>query len=188
MQQTLSTPSSNLRSHSIAEDKQCSQEVSEEDQVEEYGNDISSENNSVKNIKPTNLAKFTDSKEVFFGTQKGQTWPGGLKNTIEHFSKPLTQIQKKDLKRLYVTYLKEQFFMNKTPSRKVIIESPCEILNPLSNCKGLMCMTNYELIFFYEMDTSEGEQQKSTIFFFEQKITDTKGYQKVISLSFIKEI
>jgi len=51
-----------------------------------------------------------------------------------------------------------------------------------------MCMTNYELIFFYDMDTSEGEQQKSTIFFFEQKMTDTKGYQKVISLSFIKEI
>ena len=31
-------------------------------------------------------------------------------------------------------------------------------------------------------------QQKSTIFFFEQKAPDTKAYQKVISLSSIKEI
>lgn len=50
-------------------------------------------------------------------------------------------------------------------------------------------MTNYELIFFYEMDIAEeGEQPKSTIFFFELKIPETKAYQKVISLSSIKEI
>ena len=40
-----------------------------------------------------------------------------------------------------------------------------------------MCMTNYELIFFYEMDIAEeGEHPKSTIFFFELKIPETKAY------------
>lgn len=77
------------------------------------------------------------------------------KNTIEHFSKPLSAIQKKDLKHIYFAYLKEYFFQSKVPARKVIIESPCEILKPLDNCKGFMCMTNYELVFFYDMDTAE---------------------------------
>lgn len=102
---------------------------------------------------------------------------------IEHFSKTLTSIQKKDLKRLYISYLREQFFLNRTPARKVIIESPCEILQPLNNYKGFMCMTNYELIFFYEMDINEEEAAKSNIFFFELKIPETKSYLKVISLS-----
>ena len=51
-----------------------------------------------------------------------------------------------------------------------------------------MCMTNYELIFFYEIDIGEDEHQKSNIFFFELKNPETKSYQKVISLSQIKEI
>lgn len=87
------------------------------------------------------------------------TLHGHPKTSIEHFSKPLSLIQKKDLQRLYISYLKEQFFLNRTPARKVIIESPCQILRPLSNCKGFMCMTNYELIFFYEMDTIDGDNQ-----------------------------
>ena len=37
-----------------------------------------------------------------------------------------------------------------------------------------MCMTNYELIFFYEMDIADEEQQKSNIFFFQLKIPETK--------------
>ena len=78
------------------------------------------------------------------------------RSIIEHFSKTISTIQKKDLKRLYISYLKEQFFLNKTPARKVIIESPCEILTPLRNCKGFMCMTNYELVFFYDLDICEG--------------------------------
>ena len=93
------------------------------------------------------------------GTEKGLSLNGHPKKTIEHFSKPLTYIQKKDLKHTYINYLKEQFFLNKTPARKVIIESPCEILGPLSNCKGFMCMTNYELIFFYDMDATDGTLQ-----------------------------
>mmetsp|Transcript_16668 Transcript_16668/g.22493 ORF Transcript_16668/g.22493 Transcript_16668/m.22493 type:complete len:94 (-) Transcript_16668:2830-3111(-) len=52
-----------------------------------------------------------------------------------------------------------------------------------------MSMTNYELVFFYEMDINEIEQQtKSTIFFFERKVPDSKPYFKVIRLSAIKEI
>lgn len=53
-----------------------------------------------------------------------------------------------------------------------------------------MCMTNYELIFFYDMDTAESSesQAKSTIFFFEKKVAETRTYNKVISLSSIKEI
>ena len=121
------------------------------------------------------------------GTEKGLHF-GNPKNIIEHFSKTLSSIQKKDLKRQYISYLKEQFFLNRTPARKVIIESPCEILKPLNNFKGYMCMTNYELIFFYEMNINEEETQKSNIFFFELKIPETKSYQKVISLSQIKEI
>ena len=70
----------------------------------------------------------------------------------------------------------------------MIIESQCEILQPLNNYKGFMCMTNYELIFFYEIDIGEDEHQKSNIFFFELKNPETKSYQKVISLSQIKEI
>lgn len=93
------------------------------------------------------------------------------KNTIEHFSKPLSAIQKKDLKHLYISYLKDQFFLNKVPARKVIIESPCEILKPLDNCKGFMCMTNYELIFFYDMETVEQDSTfKSSIHFFSRKV------------------
>ena len=111
------------------------------------------------------------------------------KITIDHFRRPLTAIQKKDLKHLYVNYLKEQFFMNKNPARKVIIESPCEILKPLSNTKGFICMTNYELVFIYEMEASDQDlQQKSNIFFFKQRVPETKSYLKVISLSSIKEI
>ena len=50
-------------------------------------------------------------------------------------------------------------------------------------------MTNYELVFFHEMDTNDLEQQqKSTIFFFEKKVPDSKPYLKVIRLSAIKEI
>ena len=79
------------------------------------------------------------------------------RGTIEHFSKPLSSIQKKDLKHLYIGYLKEQFLQNKTPTRKIIIESPCEILDPLSNCKGYISMTNYELVFYHEMEMNDIE-------------------------------
>ena len=112
------------------------------------------------------------------------------RGVIEHFTKTLTSIQRKDLKHLYVNLLKEQYFQDKTPVRKVIVESLCELLQPLSNCKGFICMTNYELIFFYDMDTSsEGEPAKaSTIFFFERRVAETRTYLKVISLSSIREI
>ena len=111
--------------------------------------------------------------------------------SVNHFSKRLTSIQKKDLKRQYIGYLKEQFFLNKKPKRKEVIESPCEILHPLCNKKGVLLMTNYELIFFYHMedeDTKEQEKKLSTIFFFQWKLSETKPYQKVIDLSDIKEI
>lgn len=125
------------------------------------------------------------------GTDKGApNHANQPKSIIEHFSKPLSFIQKKDLKRLYISYLKEQFLLNKTPARKIIIESPCEILQPLNNIKGFMCMTNYELIFFYDMDTTDASENHptSTIFFFDKKVADTRTYNKVISLSSIKEI
>lgn len=60
--------------------------------------------------------------------------------------------------------------MNKKPKRKEVIESPCEILHPLCNQKGVLVMTNYELIFFYNMvdgDLNDKEKEKSTIFFFQ---------------------
>ena len=50
-------------------------------------------------------------------------------------------------------------------------------------------MTNYELIFFYNLDDEDiNDQHKSTIFFFSWKLPDTKSFQKIIDLSDIKEI
>ena len=101
------------------------------------------------------------------------------RKNVSHFSKRLTNIQKRDLKRQYIAYLKEQYFLNKKPKRKEVIESPCEILHPLCNKKGVLLMTNYELIFFYNMEednNKDNEKEKSTIFFFKWKLTDTKPY------------
>jgi hypothetical protein len=45
--------------------------------------------------------------------------------------------------------------LNKRPKRKEVLQSPCEILHPLCNRKGELLMTNYELIFFYNLDDEE---------------------------------
>ena len=98
------------------------------DDVEDEQNDISSDEDSMRNIAQARESRFSDTKEALNGTDKGLTFFGYPKSIIEHFSKPLSFIQKKDLRRLYISYLKEQFFLNRIPARKVIIESPCDIL------------------------------------------------------------
>lgn len=84
-------------------------------------------------------------------------------------------MQKQDLKRVYVTHLKEQLFLSKIPKRKEVIECECEMLLPLENRKGTLCMTNYELIFFYDLDLEE-DACKSTIHFFNIKLKENKPY------------
>ena len=98
------------------------------DDAEDDQNEISSDEDSMRNIAQARDSRFSDTKEALNGTDKGLTFFGYPKSIIEHFSKPLSFIQKKDLRRLYISYLKEQFFLNRIPARKVIIESPCDIL------------------------------------------------------------
>ena len=151
---SLSSPASKVPSSPINGLIERTQEVSnEEDLSEEQHHELSSDEDSLHNMDMNDPVRYQETKEIYTGTtEKGLTLLGHPKSTIEHFSRALTFIQKKDLQRLYIPYLKEQFFLNRTPARKVIIESPCGILKPLNNCKGTICMTNYELIFFYDID------------------------------------
>jgi len=108
----------------------------------------------------------------------------------------LSAITKLDIQRTYIAHLKEQMFLTVEPKRKDVIESPCEILNSLEKREGTLCMTNYELVFFYNLNMApaEGdagqpsEPRNNTIHFFDWNLPDDKAYQKKINLSNIKEL
>lgn len=86
--------------------------------------------------------------------------------------------------------MRDHFIDTKMPKRKVVAETPIQILHPLENRKGHLIMTNYELLFIYELNTLEepDSRPKSTIFFFEWELPEHKSFYKTINLSAIREI
>ena len=86
--------------------------------------------------------------------------------------------------------LRDNFVENKSPKRIDVAETPIQILHPLENRKGTLIMTNYELLFIYQMNDLEDPdtRPKSTIFFFEWEIPEHKSFYKTINLSSIREI